>query len=268
MIKQRGIIIQISNFRNYLPSGLEVKMDADAEAYEELSQPQTETGSKYVSELNIPGGAKVLDMGCGTGHVTKYVADIVGSVGVVVGIDPDAERIKIAQEKYKDISHLQFHVGDSVTGFPHDDEPYYDFHVSTHAFHWFPPDHKKLYIQKAYQSLKPGGKLAILCSDRTCTDPNDQFEDFAFYSLPEDEMGKLFQDVGLFTNVVIKPRNDAYHFKTYQIFKRWLKATTHHDIDDVDVDFVNAILDMVPTFHDDGSVSTDVNYNTIIACKE
>ena len=40
----------------------------DAKAYEELSKPQTEQGCKYVSELNIPGGANVLDMGCGRGQ--------------------------------------------------------------------------------------------------------------------------------------------------------------------------------------------------------
>ena len=73
----------------------------DASAYEELSQPQVVQGCKFVSELNVPGGAKVLDMGCGTGHITKYIADIVGFDGVVLGIEPDAERIKITQEKYK-----------------------------------------------------------------------------------------------------------------------------------------------------------------------
>ena len=243
-------------------------MDAGAAAYEELSKAQTEQGCKYVSELNISGGAKVLDMGCGTGHVAKYIADIVGSAGVVVGIDPDAERIKIAQKKYKDISHLQFHVGDSVTGFPHDNEPYYDFHVSTHAFHWFPPDHKKLYLQKTYQSLKPGGKLAILFSDKKFPDRKDEFEALAFFFLSDDEIQKLFENIGLFSNVVTKPSSDAYHFRTYEIFKRWLKATTHHDIDDADPELVKKLMDKVATFHDDGSVTIIVYSNSVIACKE
>ena len=243
-------------------------MDADAEAYEELSKPQTDLGCKYVSELNIPGGANVLDMGCGTGLITKYIADIVGSVGVVVGIDPDAERIKIAQEKYKDISHLECHVGNSVTGFPHDDEPYYDFHVSTHAFHWFPPDHKTAYIQKAYQSLKPEGKLAILCSEQVCPDRKEEFKSMALYSLTEDEYRKLFQDVGLFTNVEIKPVTDAFHFKTYEIFRRWGKASTHQDMDEADPELVKAVMSKVATFHDDGSVTINNKFLSIIACKE
>ena len=242
-------------------------METDASAYEELSEPQTEQGCKYVSELNIPGGAKVLDMGSGTGHVTKYIADIVGSDGVVLGIDPDAERIKIAQEKYKDIAHLQFHVGDSLTGFPHDNEPYYDFHASTNAFHWFPPDQKKSYIQKAYQSLKPGGKLAILSAATLHPERKNQYEAEKYYTLTEDEMRKLFEEVGLFTNVVVKPVTDEFYFKTCETFKRWLKASTHRDLDEIDPDLMKVLMGEVATFHDDGGVTLPVKCNSVIACK-
>ena len=48
----------------------------------------------------------MLDMGCGTGQITKYIADIVGPDGQVVGIDPDAARIKIAEQKYKEFSSV------------------------------------------------------------------------------------------------------------------------------------------------------------------
>ena len=130
-VGQREIIIQINNSRKIF-----FKMDADAKAHEELSKPQTELGCKHVSELNIPSGAKVLDMGCGTGLITKYIADIVGSFGVVIGIDPDAERIKIAQKKYKVIFSfmlatvsLDFHMTMShITTFMSAQPPFIGFH--------------------------------------------------------------------------------------------------------------------------------------------
>jgi SAM-dependent methyltransferase len=95
-------------------------------------------------------------MGCGTGHLTKYIADIVGPGGQAVGIDPDAERIKIAEEKYKAVGNLQFCVGSSAIGFPNANKPYCDVHISTNAYHWVPDDEKRIYIQKAHQYLKAG----------------------------------------------------------------------------------------------------------------
>ncbi|CAB4015520.1 Hypothetical predicted protein [Paramuricea clavata] len=140
-------------------------MEDNAKAYDQLlSKTQYESGCKFISEfINLCPGDKVLDMGCGTGQITKYIADIVGPDGQAVGIDPDTARIKIAEEKYKEASHLQFHVGSSVTAFPHDNELYYDVHLSTSAFHWLSNEEKPIYIQKAYDCLKPGGRLAIWC---------------------------------------------------------------------------------------------------------
>ena len=72
-----------------------LKMEYNAWAYDELSKPQIEAGCKFINELNLSVGNKVLDMGCGTGNITKYVADIVGSDGQVVGIDPDVARASL-----------------------------------------------------------------------------------------------------------------------------------------------------------------------------
>ena len=40
--------------------------------------------------------SNVLDLGCGTGSLTKALLDKVGLEGRVVAIDPDGERIQIA----------------------------------------------------------------------------------------------------------------------------------------------------------------------------
>ncbi len=244
------------------------KMDADAKAYDELNQPQYEAGCKFINELNLSAGNKVLDMGCGTGNITKYIADIVGSDGQVVGIDPDAARIKIAEEKYKEVSNLQFHVGSSVTGFPHDNEPYYDVHISTTALHWFPHDEKKLYIQKAYQSLKPGGKLNILCSEKAGPDRSDQHEILSSYPLSQDELRKLFQEEGLFTHVEVKQVVYPAYFKSNEVFKRWVKASTHHDLEELDPAFVKAVMGDLVIFHDDGSITSKYPSIRIVAIKE
>ena len=205
-------------------------MEESAKAYDDLSQIQVKLGYLFTSELNLSKGAKVLDMGCGTGNVTKYIADIVGSDGQVVGVDPDDARIKIAVEKYKEINHLEFHIGNSVTRFPHDNEPYYEFHVSTSVFHWILNDEKRTYLQKAYKCLKPGGKLGILCAALT---PDELTVSLSMIPLTEDGFCKLFNEVGLFKNVVIKRILIPHQFKTYDAFRRWFKATCYQEFEEV-----------------------------------
>ena len=41
----------------------------------------------------------MLDMGCGTGEITSFIADQVGEEGEVIGVDPDQERIKVCHSK-------------------------------------------------------------------------------------------------------------------------------------------------------------------------
>ena len=201
----------------------------NAAAYDELSKPQYKTGCELIDKLNIPRGAEVLDMGCGTGHVSKYIADMVGPDGQVVAVDPDKERIKFARGQYKDVSQLQFHVGNSVTGFPHDSEPYYDFHVSTNAFHWLSKEEKQLYVQKAYQCLKPGGKVGIWCLE---TIPSIIELSTSIYALSQDGYSTIFQDQGLFSNVQVESRTTPYWFRTFEELRRWLKASTGMEVEE------------------------------------
>ena len=166
------------------------------------------------------------------------------------------ERIKIATEKYKEISHLEFHVGDSATGFPHDNEPYYDVLISTNAFHWFPNDQKKLFIQKAYQSLNSGGRLAILCAEKRSKEIGDyMYEKFGIQEMSQEEMKDLFQAVGLFADVEVKKVPDLGHFKSMEILQRWVKASSHREMSKLDPIFVKMMMDKYATVHEDGSIT-------------
>ena len=62
-------------------------------------------------------GDAILDLGCGTGELSAYLADLVGPEGKVVGVDPDKERILVAQQSYGDVKNLSFLEG-SASNFP------------------------------------------------------------------------------------------------------------------------------------------------------
>ena len=61
-------------------------------------------------------------MGCGTGELTRFLAELVGKDGEVVRIDPDKERIRVTKENLADLPNLAVQVGESVSGFPHSNE--------------------------------------------------------------------------------------------------------------------------------------------------
>jgi ubiquinone/menaquinone biosynthesis C-methylase UbiE len=79
-----------------------------AETYDRVSDLQFEGGKRLVERLGLEEGARVLDIGCGTGRLAQWTGERLGPKGSVVGIDPLEDRIGIAR------SHggaLRFEVG-------------------------------------------------------------------------------------------------------------------------------------------------------------
>ena len=148
------------------------------------------------------------------------------------------ERIKIAKENYKSVGNLHFYVGDSVTGFPYDNDSYYDVYISTNAFNWLPEVEQSIFVQKAFECLKSGGRLGIWCAARLPDDmkiPN-------FYSLTEQGFRNLFQKLALFENVVVEESPYAFQFKSFTGVQRWFRASTHVDLDDLDATTVERFV--------------------------
>ena len=205
-------------------------MESNAKAYSERSKLQYDMGCDFIRSLNLSKGAKVLDMGCGTGEVTKFIADVVGHHGEVVGIDPDEARIKFAQEKFKDVENVKFLVGNSVIGFPHDNDEYYDLHFSSHVLHWVQREEKKLYVDKAYQCLKRGGRIAILAPLNTFLPVTEDLQNSA-EPLGEEEYKQLVKDGGQFTNMKTNLTSIISHFASYEEFVAWFKASSGKELD-------------------------------------
>ena len=69
-----------------------------AASYHKGSKTQQGIGMRMIDVLNVEKGATVLDLGCGTGYLTKVLSEQVRPEGKVVAVDPDGERLKIARE--------------------------------------------------------------------------------------------------------------------------------------------------------------------------
>ena len=72
---------------------------SEAVSYERKSEGQRGVGIKLMDLIstNIFKGATILDLGCGTGYLTKVLSERVGPEGKVVAVDPDGDRVKLQE---------------------------------------------------------------------------------------------------------------------------------------------------------------------------
>ena len=189
---------------------------------------------KLIDALSPKENDKVLDIGCGTGELTRIFTERVESGGKVVGVDPDKERVKIANEKYAQIN-LDFVEADSET-FPEDQ---YDIVFSNYAFHWIRD--KDAMFKKVSQNMCSGGKFGFIhvasnpqiCIDLTCLMGPDKgkailekmsyFETIERYEMLGSSNGLVPVQKELYSREIEFPNLDV-------LFKFW-RAITNGEFD-------------------------------------
>lgn len=112
-----------------------------------------------ISQLQLTGNEKILDVGCGDGRISEQLAKKVPK-GSVVGIDYSHDMIKFARKTYNNVYNLTFYTVDVAKL---DFKPEFDVVVSFMSLHWV-PDHENA-LNRMAASLKPGGLLVIMQSD-------------------------------------------------------------------------------------------------------
>lgn len=120
----------------------------------------------YLDELGIGAGERVLDVGCGTGVVSREVARRVGPSGRVVGLDPSSLMLTIARELAEREGvqeQLEFRVGD-VRDLPFEDSTFDVLLAITALSHTTDADQA---IPGLVRVLRPGGRIGILDLDTT-----------------------------------------------------------------------------------------------------
>lgn len=118
--------------------------------------------------LDLRGGEKVLDVGCGTGVLTRLLAARLNAADAcAVGLDAAPKMIDVARRRAAGLPRLRFDVGVAET-LPYGDASF-DCAVSTFFFHHIDAELKRRSLAELRRVLKPAGKLIIVDVDTPTT---------------------------------------------------------------------------------------------------
>lgn len=124
--------------------------DWDARLYDSAAHFVTDYGTALLDLLAPQPGERILDVGCGTGHLTKQIQDLGAKV---VGLDSSPNMIATARESYPEIEFVQADASDFSF-----DEPF-DVIFSNAALHWV--TNAEGAVASMSKALKPGGRFVI-----------------------------------------------------------------------------------------------------------
>jgi len=122
----------------------------DSSLYDDRHSFVWKKAADLVAILDPQPGEHILDLGCGTGHLT---AELAARGAVVTGLDASASMIAQARTNYP---KLRFMLADAA-GFKIDD--LFDAVFSNAVLHWI-PDAPRV-IAAVHGALKPGGRFVF-----------------------------------------------------------------------------------------------------------
>lgn len=133
--------------------------DNCADTWDSIRFTNPQILKQLLTLANIPVGAKVLDVGSGTGVLLPYLHATVGAQGKITAIDFSEKMLAKAQEKFANLSNVDFIVGDVLEM----NIPAESIDVVI-CLNFFPHLHtrKEEFIRKMKSSLKNGGSLIIM----------------------------------------------------------------------------------------------------------
>jgi ubiquinone/menaquinone biosynthesis C-methylase UbiE len=100
---------------------------------------------------------RVLDVGCGSGAITRGIAAAVGPIGTVVGVDINEELLAQAVASSSGQSNLSFEIAD-VTRLGYHDE--FDVATAARVLQWLADP--LLALRGMVAAVKPGGQVVVL----------------------------------------------------------------------------------------------------------
>ncbi|MED3854308.1 methyltransferase domain-containing protein [Priestia megaterium] len=152
-------------------------------------------------------GMTVLDLGCGTGAITRGIAEAVGPKGCVVGIDSNPNLIEKARQNYGETPGLTFETGD-IYNLTYEGD--FDIVTCARVLIWLSDPLKALQMMKS--AAKIGGRILVVDynHEKISWEPTPPSSMTSFYSTYlkwrsdagmnngiADDLAHMFREIGI-----------------------------------------------------------------------
>lgn len=131
-----------------------------AKEYQNNSNFQWNSALESLNKIFLSPSDKVLDVGCGNGKITAYIANQVPN-GIVVGLDISKDMLTFANTTFS--SNNIIYMSGNAKNLPF--EKQFDKVVSFNTIHWVVE--QKQALQSLVEALKPGGTLLLVTPGKT-----------------------------------------------------------------------------------------------------
>lgn len=182
-----------------------------------LDSRSLESTHKRLAEI-LTEGMMVLDVGCGTGSITRGIAEAVGPNGHVIGVDNSRNLIEKARKNHGHIPGLYFEIADSYNlSF----NQQFDIVTSSRLLIWLSDPLKALKMM--IKAAKIGGRILIVDynHEKISWEPQPPSSMLNFYSAYlrwrseagmdnsiADNLPQMFQNLGL-KDITIIPHHEV-----------------------------------------------------------
>lgn len=232
-----------------------------------------EFGKGLVSLLDPQPGERILDIGCGTGHLASEIAE---RGAHVVGIDSSPAMIEAARQAYPD---LTFQVEDAQSfSFA---EPF-DAIFSNATLHWINEPEKAVKCIAA--ALKPGGRLVaefggkgnvatiVTAAQHAIEEIEGDWVESGWYFPSIGEYASLLETHGFETQSALLYDRPTRLEEGEQGLRNWLLMFGEHILENVDDDIKQRVIQQVeertrPKLFKDGYWFADYRRLRVVARK-
>lgn len=214
----------------------EPPQDWDGEQYEQHSDSQTKSAKAILAKENLPQYENILDIGCGSGKITRYIAEQAPDARVK-GIDKSARMI-CAARKHNKHPRVTYKMDDAAS--PKEKDAY-DLVVSFACLHWMNETMQRYTFRYIAACLKNNGVLIATCSPKTphghpllkAVDVFKEDSRFSFlknihidrqyHPLSQEKIMEFAQKAGLEVTAIQRKDNQHVH-KDSEALQQWMKG--------------------------------------------